>query len=148
MALRQLAQAAGLLRGSAGLLRPFATAPSVYDKLVQLTVVDSEGRRHVVRGTVGQSVVDLLEGHMDTLGEEGICLSPDGRGAREAHIKLPQELLAAFPPHTGDDARFLAEVADPGSLDRHSRLGSKVTLSKELDGTVLALGALYPWKSL
>ncbi len=36
MALRQLAQAAGLLRGSAGLLRPFATAPSVYDKLVQV----------------------------------------------------------------------------------------------------------------
>ena len=136
----------------------------------------------MVRGTVGQSVVDVLEGHMDTLGEEGerppgqprglspgpgmgaqggcapgsmwgraahparvsvlvqacdsvqgplprgppalpplppgVCLSPDGRGAREAHIKLPQELLAAFPPHTGDDARFLAEVADPNSLDR------------------------------
>lgn len=48
----------------------------------------------------------------------GICLSPDGRGAREAHVKLPQELLAAFPPHTGDDARYLAEVADPSSVDR------------------------------
>lgn len=34
MALRQLAQACSLLRGgSQGLLRPFSTAPSVYDKL-------------------------------------------------------------------------------------------------------------------
>jgi hypothetical protein len=29
-----------------------------------------------------------------------------------------------------------------------SRLGSKVVLNKALDGTVLALGAVYPWKSL
>lgn len=38
---------------------------------VQLTIVDQTGRRHVVRGTTGQSVVDVLEGHMGTLGEDG-----------------------------------------------------------------------------
>ena len=38
---------------------------------VQVTVVDLLGRRHVVRGTTGQSVVDLLQAHLDTLGEDG-----------------------------------------------------------------------------
>ena len=41
----------------------------------------------------------------------------------------------------------------PACLPAHlpacsSRLGSRVTLSKELDGTVIALGQIYPWKSL
>jgi hypothetical protein len=44
-------------------------------------------------------------------------LSPEGRDAREAHIKLPNELLAAYPPHTGDDARSLADIADPKAVD-------------------------------
>lgn len=46
-----------------------------------------------------------------------LCLSPDGRGVRESHIKLPTELLTAFPPPEGDDARFLAEIAEPRSVD-------------------------------
>lgn len=46
-----------------------------------------------------------------------LCLSPEGRGARESHVKLPNELMAAFPAHTGDDARFLRDIAEPRSLD-------------------------------
>ena len=46
-----------------------------------------------------------------------LCLSPEGRGARESHVKLPNELLAAFPPHAGDDARCLADIAAPRALD-------------------------------
>lgn len=36
----------------------------------------------------------------------------------------------------------------PGPRCRSSRLGSKVTLSKALDGSVIALAANYPWKSV
>lgn len=46
-----------------------------------------------------------------------LCLSPDGRGVPEAHVKLPTELLTAFPAPAGDDARYLQEVAQRGSLD-------------------------------
>lgn len=48
----------------------------------------------------------------------GLCLSPEGRGAKESHVKIPTELLAAFPPPAGDDARFLAEIAKDHSLDK------------------------------
>lgn len=56
---------------------------------VQLTVVDGEGRRHVVRGLVGQNIVEVLEQHMDTLGEEGKECA--GRTARQ------QRLLGGVP---------------------------------------------------
>lgn len=47
----------------------------------------------MVRGTVGQSVVDVLEGHMDTLGEEGER-PPEKPGERRAHAH-------ARPLHSG-----------------------------------------------
>ena len=46
-----------------------------------------------------------------------LCLSPDGRGVAEAHVKLPTELLSAFPAPAGDDARYLEEIAQRDSLD-------------------------------
>lgn len=131
--------------------RPFArSCPLLCECSVQVTVVDLLGRRHVVRGTTGQSVVELLQAHLDTLGEDGeqglpgrrlclvlptcitadlpvtcrpprlpaaVCLSPEGRDARESHIKIPTELMAAFPAPTGDDARLLEEIAESRSLD-------------------------------
>jgi hypothetical protein len=77
-----------------------------------------------------------------------VCLGAEGRGKWDAHIKVPNELAARVPVPEGDEARLLAEVADPASLDVHSRLGSRVVLGRELDGTLLALGDLYPWRTL
>lgn len=44
---------------------------------VQLTVVDREGNRHVLRGLEGQSVADVIEGNIDTFGND------DGEGFME-----------------------------------------------------------------
>ena len=40
-----------------------------------------------------------------------VCLSPEGRDIKEAHVKLPNELLGAYPAPAGDDAFFLNEIA-------------------------------------
>ena len=45
-------------------------------------------------------------------------MSPDGRGAMEAHCKLPSELLEAFPQPADDDARQLQEIAEANTLDK------------------------------
>ena len=149
---------------------------------MQLTLVDLDGRRHVLRGLEGQSLVEVLQGHVDTLGEDSerarscccwaccmhqcgqpaarllllllasrgapraserwtlstragpptprslpparppppaavVCLTPEGRGKWEAHVKVPTELAGSVPPPAGDDARYLAEIATPASLD-------------------------------
>ena len=77
-----------------------------------------------------------------------IARSPEGRGAGEAHVKIPNELLQRFPSPQGDDERWLSEVAEDGSIDRHSRLASRIVLDRSMKGTLVALGDLYPWKTL
>lgn len=66
----------------------------------------------------------------------------------DAHVKIPNEMLDVIPPPTGDDKAVIEELADPASLDKHSRLGSRIVLSKALQGVVLSIGDIYPWKTL
>ena len=47
-----------------------------------------------------------------------VAPSPEGRGAGEAHVKLPNELLEKCPAPQGDDIRWLREVADEFNLDQ------------------------------
>jgi len=38
---------------------------------VEITVIDGEGKRHVIPGLEGQTVAQLLEQHTDILGPHG-----------------------------------------------------------------------------
>jgi hypothetical protein len=125
-----------------------AAQPTVYEKVVEITVIDSEGKRHVIPGLEGQTVAQLLEQHTDILGPHAVAGSPEGRGCMDAHVKIPNEMLDVIPPPTGDDKAVIEELADPASLDKHSRLGSRIILSKSLQGAVLSIGDIYPWKTL
>ena len=126
----------------------FAAQPTVYEKLVEITVIDGNGRRHTLLGMEGQTLAQLMEQHVDVLGKNAVAGSPEGRGCVEAHVKVPNELLEEIPAPAGDDDAVLREVADPQSLDAHSRLGSRIVLDKSLDGVVVSVGDIYPWKTL
>jgi hypothetical protein len=145
--LRQLTSKANLLLASAARSSSssFSTQPTVFDKIVQFTIIDKLGRRHTIRGLEGQTIVDVLESRRDTFGDDALALGPEGHGTYEAHIKLPNELLATYPPPQGHDNDFLYTVADQSDLDKHSRLASKVVLTQEMNGAPIALGSLAPW---
>lgn len=49
------------------LIHPFCLQ---FARSVQITFVDGQGRRHVLRGVQGQPLTAVLSGHMDTLGEQ------------------------------------------------------------------------------
>lgn len=61
------------------ILRPFrslATSASVYDVVVDITVLDKDGHRHALRGRVGQTLAEVLSQHTDVLGDDGeFCVS-------------------------------------------------------------------------
>lgn len=151
-------------------LRSMATS-TVYDHLVHIKVIDGEGHRHSFTGIEGQTLAELIREHSDVLGPQGtvLCIhvqsgtiyyvyclingaavadSPEGRGRVEAHVKIPTELFDAIPAPRGDDEQWMKEVADPYALDEHSRLGSRIVLDKSMDGVIVSIGDIYPYKTL
>lgn len=115
---------------------------------IEITVIDKDGRRHALRGVTGQNLAELLAAHVDTLGDDAVAGSPEGRGSVEAHVKVPNEMLVKVPAPAGDDQVFLSELAGSGTVDVHSRLASRIVLDKDMQGTLVALGELSPWKTL
>lgn len=77
-----------------------------------------------------------------------MAYSPEGRGAVEAHVKVPNELLIKVPAPEGDDRRSLGELATSASIDVHSRLASRIVLDKSFNGSLVALGEHEPWRTL
>jgi hypothetical protein len=115
---------------------------------VEVTVIDKDGRRHAIRGVAGQNLAELLAAHVDTLGDDAVARSPEGRGAVEAHVKVPNEMFIKAPAPAGDDIAFLSELAGTGTIDAHSRLASRIVLDKDMQGSLVALAELNPWKTL
>lgn len=113
-----------------------------------MTVIDKVGRHHVLRGLEGQNVASLLEQHAETLGDDVIGSSPEGRGKGEAHVKVPNELMTMLPSPTSEEQRYLAEIAEGSSLDKHSRLASRIILDQRMQGALVSLSDLKPWKTL
>lgn len=104
------------------------------------------GKRHALKGLEGQTLVDIIQDNISALGEDAIARGPEGAGALECHIKIPNELLDIFPEPQGDERRYLSEVGM--NIDHRSRLASKIVLDKHLKGALVALSENAPWKTL
>jgi len=152
MALRQLASRTGLWRTAAEHAVRWQSAaaaatPTVYDKMVQVTVIDKAGRRHPVRGLAGQTLVQALE-QQDALDvSDYLCLSPEGRGEWELVVSVPNEFTTRIPAPGEDDVKSLEQIAER-AITSNTRLGSKIVLNKDLNQMLVALGEAYPWKTL
>jgi len=124
-----------------------AATPTVYDKMVQVTVIDKAGHRFPMRGLEGQTLVDVL-GSQDTLDvHDYLCLGPQGRDEPECVVTVPNEFLQRIPPPGEEDLKALEQIAE-SSITPNTRLGSKIVLSKDLNQMLVALGEAYPWKTL
>lgn len=123
-------------------------SPTVYDRMVQLTVIDGSGRRFPVRGLEGQTVSQVLaadEGPLDV--SEFMCLSPEGRGQVECVVTVPNEYTKRIPPPGIDEFRQLEQIAEH-SITPNTRLGSQIVLSKDINNMLIALGATLPFHTL
>ena len=120
----------------------------LFPSRIEVTVIDKVGRHHVLRGLEGQNLASLLDQHADTLGDDVVGNSPEGRGKAEAHVKVPNELLKMLPASTSEEQRYLAEFAESSSLDKHSRLASRILLDQRMQGALVSLSDLKPWKTL
>lgn len=108
-------------------------------------MVTRDGRRHTIRGLEGQTLADVFAANEDIVGEDAVCLSPEGRGVVESHVFIPQEYLDRLPSDAAN-RRQIEEVAlEP---QPNSRLASKIILSRDLHRATVAVGGVQPWKTL
>lgn len=149
MALRHLStRLLPRLAASGQAARYAVAAPSVYDKMVQVTVVDGTGRRFPIRGMEGQTLVELLENQEGPLDvSDYMCLKPSGRGEHECVVHVPNEFTRRLTPPGFEDFKELEQISE-GAITPNTRLGSSIVMTRDLNDMLVSLGPILPWNTL
>jgi len=113
--------------------------------MIQVTVIDVHGQRHVLRALTGHTLIDVMQEHQELLGDEEVTESPEGRGALECVVSVPNEFLPGI-PQTKDYLQQLRAITP--SVTSNCRLGSKITLTKEMNNMQVALHEVFPWRTI
>mmetsp|Transcript_19467 Transcript_19467/g.40164 ORF Transcript_19467/g.40164 Transcript_19467/m.40164 type:complete len:188 (-) Transcript_19467:288-851(-) len=127
--------------------------PSVFDKIVKITLIDPSGARRVIPAYVGQTLYDACSTSNVDLGPSSIG-SPQqkvrsstwteplyGEGATSGfdHVILQsgnKGVQLVEPPHS-NEIKMLEVYWDDDEIFPESRLASQVEISKDMDGLVV-----------
>lgn len=106
--------------------------PKSDDEVVNLTYIDREGKRHAVRGKVGDNAMYLA--HRFDIPLEGACEA--SLACSTCHVVVDNKSFDTFsePEEAEDDMLDMAPFLEPTS-----RLACQIILSKELEGMTLTL---------
>lgn len=120
----------------------------VADNTVRVTFVNLEGSRQTVPGRVGQTVHDVARMHDVNLGY-AVTGDPRERQSSDVwtedlfgedcmdahdHVYVPPEWLSKLPEIRPYERDIIAQFWEPEEVSDSSRLASKITLTKDLDG--------------
>ena len=104
-----------------------------------------EGQRYVVKGMVGRTLAETLANSGIPELEANTPIVSPGCGP-DAHVSVPPGVIASIPEMTLDEKLVLTDVAE--TVTPRSRLASSVRLTKDLDGLVVALAPMQPFKTI
>ncbi len=127
-----------------------ATTPTVFDKLVEVSVVDMNGVRHKVRGLEGQSLAQALieYGFPETYFFPNMGFYT--QHIPDAHVFVPKEYWDKMPnidpgsDEGGAVKRMFRDIVQDYQRDT-SYFASYITLSQELNGITVGIGPIKPW---
>ena len=129
----------------------FHTDPTVTDDSVTITLIDYLGQRHLVKGRVGQTLVDLCRMHdMDLLEDDSIDqggqvhheirsdrwtedLFGEDVQSTLSHVIVPQATLDLLPAAKHTEEACLVRL-DDDVRTTNSRIGACIKLTQALDG--------------
>eukprot|EP00038_Savillea_parva_P009199 m.181945 g.181945 ORF g.181945 m.181945 type:complete len:189 (+) comp15387_c0_seq1:64-630(+) len=109
--------------------------PKSEDEVVNVTYIDREGKRHEIRGKVGDNLLYLA--HRYEIDLEGACEA--SLACSTCHVYVHDDYYDLLPePEEGEE-----DMLDLASLlQLNSRLGCQIILTKELDGLEVTLPAV------
>lgn len=132
-----------ITRYSASSSSPSASA-KVADRIVKLSAIDPEGHKREVIGLSGQTLLKALT-NQGLIDPDSHRLEDIDACSAECEVHIAQEWLEKLPPASYDEKYVLKRNSRARVLNKHSRLGCQVVLSKELQGMVVALPEPKPW---
>ncbi|RQM14838.1 hypothetical protein DD237_003298 [Peronospora effusa] len=138
-----------------------ASAPTVSEKVVNVVLVDYEGNRHIVKGRVGQTLLQACEmnkiGYVkdDSMGGGGMydarrtdfyteSLFGEGLTSPQSHVVISNEWISKLPPADTKERHIIDTYVPTEDRSTNSRLGTGIVLQKELDGMVVAVPEAAP----
>ncbi|XP_030455000.1 uncharacterized protein LOC115676262 [Syzygium oleosum] len=159
--LQKLSAAARRLRPSLSSLRPIilarssatlshppspssSTSAKVSDRIVKLSAIDVDGYKREVVGLAGQTLLKALtnSGLIDPASHR---LEEIDACSAECEVNIAQEWLERLPARSYDEEYVLKRNSRARVLNKHSRLGCQVVLTKDLQGMVVAVPEPKPW---
>ncbi len=149
----------------AGARGPLVT-PMASDVLVDVTLIDFRGKRHQIKGIVGQTLTKAAEwnGLHDVLEDDaafGSSETPvqvvhnerwtedkygEGCSSHIPHVIVTNEWFDKLPKMLWDEEEQLQKLENwaPGERTPHSRIASEIYLTKELSGLTVHVPDMYP----
>lgn len=146
MALRSLARHLRPLAPAGG--RLVQSAPTVFDKMVQLHVIDKSGARHTVRGLEGSSLAETLREY-GAFGEDFFMPHPTDPANPDCHVYVGSDFMDKLPALDADqeaEQQRLVENYARANARINSRMAYYIKLAPQLNGMTVALGPIEPWK--
>ncbi|CAL0328181.1 unnamed protein product [Lupinus luteus] len=120
------------------------SSAKVSDRIVRLSAIDYEGKKHEIIGLTGQTLLKSLI-------NSGL-VDPDSHRLEEidacsAHceVNIAEEWFEKLPPRSYDEEYVLQRNSRARVLNKHSRLGCQVILTHDLKGMVVAVPEPKPW---
>ncbi|KAI6694390.1 hypothetical protein NL676_022100 [Syzygium grande] len=124
-----------LARSSATLSHPpspsSSTSAKVSDRIVKLSAIDVDGYKREVVGLAGQTLLKALtnSGLIDPASHR---LEEIDACSAECEVNIAQEWLERLPARSYDEEYVLKRNSRARVLNKHSRLGCQVVLTKDL----------------
>ncbi|ELT97886.1 hypothetical protein CAPTEDRAFT_149659 [Capitella teleta] len=106
--------------------------PQSEDEVVNVTFVDREGKRHPIRGKIGDNLMYLA--HRYGIELEGACEA--SLACSTCHVYVNDDYFDALPEPEEKEEDMLDLAV---FLKENSRLGCQIILSKDLEGMELVL---------
>ncbi|KAK3184682.1 hypothetical protein Dsin_031968 [Dipteronia sinensis] len=116
----------------------------VSDRIVKLSAIDIDGRKREIVGLSGHTLLKaltnsgLIEPASHRLEEIDAC-------STECEVYIAEEWLERLPPRSYDEEYLLKKYSRGRVLNKHSRLGCQVMLTRDLEGMVVAVPEPKPW---
>eukprot|EP00878_Enallax_costatus_P002894 GHUV01003088.1.p2 GENE.GHUV01003088.1~~GHUV01003088.1.p2 ORF type:complete len:145 (+),score=16.57 GHUV01003088.1:366-800(+) len=142
MALRGLSRHLGPLATS--WVRCSSSTPTVFDKMVQIFVIDRSGVRHTVRGLEGNDLAATLHEYGRFKADQFMPNVYDPAFI-DCHVYVQGDYLDKIPT-IKDEQQNILEQYVRGKTRDNSRMGYFIKLTPQLNGMTVALGDIEPWE--